>query len=137
MAQEVESAPEAESVQAADETVPEKKGFLAQMKDPEDGKFDISQYLLDNLVGFLPVPLIITEPAVDNGLGLAGAFFHKPKADQMQPGNKNMILPNISAVAAAYTGNESWFVGCGPHGLKVWATRRLSISRPRALSLRS
>ena len=119
MAQEVESAPEAESVQAADETVPEKKGFLAQMKDPEDGKFDISQYLLDNLVGFLPVPLIITEPAVDNGLGLAGAFFHKPKADQMQPGNKNMILPNISAVAAAYTGNESWFVG-GGH-LRNWS----------------
>lgn len=103
MAQEVEEPPEAE----------EKKSFREQMKDPEDGKFDISQFLLDNLVGFLPIPLIITEPAVDNGIGLAGAFFHKPKADQMQPSADNMILPNISAVAAAYTGNESWMVGGG------------------------
>jgi len=100
----------------------EKKGFLAQMKDPEDGKFDISQYLLDNLVGFLPVPLIITEPAVDNGIGFAGVFFHKPKADQMQPSAENMILPNISVLAAIYTGNDSWMVG-GGH-LRNWASDR-------------
>ena len=89
MAQESEEAPPAE--QATEQTGAEKTGFWAQMKDPEDGKFDVSQYLLDNLVGFLPIPLIITEPAVENGLGLAGAFFHRPKADQMQPGDKNMI----------------------------------------------
>jgi len=91
----------------------EQKGFMSKFKDPEDGKFDISKYLLDNLVGFMPIPLIITEPAVDNGLGIAGAFFHRPKADQMQPGDDNLIMPNISVVAAAYTGNDSWFVGGG------------------------
>ena len=120
MAQESEEAPPAE--QATEQTGAEKTGFWAQMKDPEDGKFDVSQYLLDNLVGFLPIPLIITEPAVENGLGLAGAFFHRPKADQMQPGDKNMILPNISAVAAGYTGNESWFVGAGH--LRNWSKDR-------------
>ena len=58
----------AQEVEDAAVTNEEKKGFLAQMKDPEDGRFDISQFLLDNLVGFLPIPLIITEPAVDNGI---------------------------------------------------------------------
>ena len=105
----VEEVAEAEVEEAGEE----KKSLLAQMKDPEDGKFDISQYLLDNIIGFLPVPIIITEPAVDNGLGVAGAFFHQPKSDQMQPGDKHMILPNISAVAVAYTGNDSWIVGGG------------------------
>jgi len=97
----------------AAESDDEKKGFMSKFNDPEDGKFDISEYLLDNLVGFMPIPLIITEPAVENGLGIAGAFFHRPKADQMQPGDDNLIMPNISVVAAAYTGNDSWFVGGG------------------------
>jgi hypothetical protein len=59
--------------------------------DPLDGRFDMSEYLAENAFGFLPVPIIITEPAVDGGLGM-------------------------SAVAAAYTGNESWFVGGGHVG---------------------
>ena len=114
-AEELEKAADVAEVEEAGEegAGEEKKGFFAQMKDPEDGKFDISQYLLDNIVGFLPVPIIITEPAVDNGLGFAGAFFHQPKADQMQPGAENLILPNVSVIAAAYTGNDSWFVGGG------------------------
>lgn len=122
MAQEVDGTPEPEQAVDEPDASTEKKSFLAQLKDPEDGKFDISEYLLDNLVGFLPIPLIITEPAVENGLGIAGAFFHKPKADQMQPSAENMILPNISAVAAAYTGNDSWFVG-GGH-LRNWSKDR-------------
>ena len=94
----------------------------SKFKDPEDGKFDVSQMLLESLVGFMPIPIIITEPAVDNGLGLAGAFFHKPKADQMQPGSSNLILPNISVVGGAYTGNDSWFIG-GGH-LRNWSKDR-------------
>ena len=96
------------------ETEPEKKSFLSQFKDPDDGMIDMSEWLLDNIVGFLPVPIIITEPAVDNGLGAAGVFFHQPKADQMKPdADGGFILPNVSAVAVAVTGNESWIVGGG------------------------
>jgi len=92
----------------------EEKGFWSQFIDKEDGKLDMSEWLLDNIVGFMPVPIIITEPAVDNGLGLAGLFFHQPKEDQMKPGDDGkFILPNMSVVGAAYTGNESWFVGGG------------------------
>ncbi len=96
------------------ETEAEKESFFAQFKDPEDGMFDMSAWLVENIVGFLPVPIIITEPAVDNGLGVAGVFFHEPKADQMKPdADGNIILPNISVVAVAVTGNDSWVVGGG------------------------
>jgi len=50
----------------------DKKGFASKFKDPDDGWFDASQWLVENIVGFMPVPIIITEPAVDNGLGMAG-----------------------------------------------------------------
>ena len=103
-----------EGSDAATEAEPEKKSFFSQFKDPDDGMIDMSEWLLDNIVGFLPVPIIITEPAVENGLGVAGVFFHKPKEDQMKPGiDGRFILPNVTAVAAAVTGNDSWFVGGG------------------------
>jgi hypothetical protein len=90
------------------------QGFLAEFKDPDDGMLDMSQWLLENIIGFLPVPIIITEPAVDNGLGLAGVLFHQPKSDQMNPeDSRGLILPNVSALALAYTGNDSWIVGGG------------------------
>lgn len=98
---------------APDQAV-EKQSLLSKFKDPDDGWFDASRWLLENIVGFMPVPIIITEPAVDDGLGLAGVFFHKPKEDQMRAEDgANLIMPNISALALAYTGNESWFAGAG------------------------
>ena len=100
-----EEVPEAEA---------EKESFWSQFKDPDDGMLDMSAWLVENIVGFLPVPIIITEPAVENGLGVAGVFFHEPKADQMKPdADGKVILPNISAVAVAVTGNDSWVVGGG------------------------
>ena len=35
--------------------------------DPTDGQFDTSGWLIDNK-GFLPVPILITEPAVGAGI---------------------------------------------------------------------
>ena len=102
-------------VTATEPVAPESDdGFWSQFKDPEDGKFDMSQFLLENFAGFMPVPIIITEPAVEDGIGLAGIFFHDPKPDQMQPDeNGKVILPNISVAGAALTGNDSWLVGGG------------------------
>jgi hypothetical protein len=31
-------------------------------------------------MAFLPLPVVITEPAVDGGLGLMGFFFHEDEA---------------------------------------------------------
>ncbi|MGI9199854.1 MAG: hypothetical protein ACR2QL_02255, partial [Woeseiaceae bacterium] len=46
-----EGAEVAETAEAAEE----EGGFWAQFKDPEDGKFDMSAYLLEKFAGFMPV----------------------------------------------------------------------------------
>jgi hypothetical protein len=90
-------------------------GFREQMRDPEDGWLDGSQFLLNNNLSFLPVPIIISEPAVDAGLGLAGVFFHRrPESESRE--SDEFERPSMSTVAAAYTGNESWMVGGGHLG---------------------
>jgi hypothetical protein len=100
-------------------------GFMNQFIDKEDGWVDGSDWVLNNAVGFLPVPIIITEPAVGEGLGLAAAFFHPPDdydpdaegpslgrdADTMD--DADFVLPDISVAAAAITNNSTWFVGGG------------------------
>jgi len=110
-----------------------------QLKDPSDGWFDASDWVLNNAVGFMPVPIIITEPAVGEGLGLAALFFHPPEgyteeefaksglkvdeelpeigagidADSEAGPGTDFVLPDISAVAAAGTNNGTWLVGGG------------------------
>jgi hypothetical protein len=92
--------------------------------DPLDSNIDASSYLTENSFGFLPVPIIITEPAVDSGFGMIGLFFHEDdeQADQRKKGMQGdnpehyLIPPSVSAVAAAYTGNESYFAGAGHLG---------------------
>ena len=94
------------------------EGFFDQLRDT-DGWMDASDWVLENAVGFMPVPIIITEPAVGEGLGLAALFFHPPKDyekadyDEAGLGDEDFVLPDISAVAAAYTANGTWFVGGG------------------------
>ena len=45
--------------------------------DPEDGQLDMSDFLLKHK-GALPVPIVITEPAVGYGFGLGLLFFPAP-----------------------------------------------------------
>ena len=101
------------------------EGFWSQFKDPADGRFDASRILTENAYGFLPVPIIITDPAVDGGLGMIGLFFHETDEQQQkrlqalrdaENGAEYLLTPSVSAVAAAYTGNDSWFVGGGHLG---------------------
>ncbi len=53
------------------------ESFWSQFVDLDDGRFDVSKFLADNAYGFLPLPIIITDPAVDGGLGAVGLFFHE------------------------------------------------------------
>jgi len=81
-----------------------RRSFLDDFIDDEDRALDISDFLARDL-GFLPIVIPITEPAV--GYGLAGGllFFHhkgKPK-----PG----VPPTASAVIAGATENGTWFGG--------------------------
>jgi hypothetical protein len=102
-----------ESSEQDDDAREERGGFWSQFRDAEDGKLDMSQWLIDNTYGFLPVPIIITEPAVENGLGLAAVFFHEPNERREGTDDGKFLLPDVTAAAAAYTGNGSWFVGGG------------------------
>jgi hypothetical protein len=75
------------------------------LKDPEDGAIDLSEFL-ESASGFLPVPVIITEPAVGYGGGLALCFFHPHKGK----GGKS-VTPDITGVAGLGTQNRTWLVG--------------------------
>ena len=92
--------------------------FREVFKDPEDGRFDTSRWLVGRK-GFLPVPLVITEPAVGYGGGLALAFFHRPPgaaADAAQIGER-VAPPSISVVMAAGTENGTKIAGAGHLGI--------------------
>ena len=98
----------------------------SQFFDMLDGRFDVSGYLSENAYGFLPVPIIITDPAVDGGLGMMGLFFHETDKEKDQrlkamqsadrDAGKYLIPPSVSVAAGAYTGNDSWFAGGGHMG---------------------
>ena len=54
------------------------QSFKDMFISKDDGAVDMSEFLNSN-TGFLPVPIIVTEPAVGFGGGLALAYFHKNK----------------------------------------------------------
>ena len=82
--------------------------------DPEDGKLDASEWLLDRR-GFLPVPIIVTEPAVGYGAGAALLFFRESIREAAARGKESghVTPPDIYAVAFAATENGTKFGGAG------------------------
>ncbi|MFV2058742.1 MAG: hypothetical protein ACC707_19945 [Thiohalomonadales bacterium] len=102
------------------------QGKSSPFFDMLDGRFDMSDYLSENAYGFLPVPIIITDPAVDGGLGAIGLFFHESEEEKLKRlkamkktdkgAAKHLMPPSVSAVAAAVTGNDSFFYGGGHMG---------------------
>jgi hypothetical protein len=89
--------------------------FFDQFIDPNDGKLDASQWLAGR-TGFLPVPIVISDPAVGYGGGLALAFFHDAGEEPSSgddPNARISLPPSVSVAVAAYTENDSWIVGGG------------------------
>jgi len=95
--------------------------FFEQFIDPHDGKLDTSHWLL-NKKGFLPVPIIITEPAVGYGGGAALLFFHAKKDAQYiekveqeikdnREKHKPSLPPSISGLVGLGTENGTWAAG--------------------------
>jgi hypothetical protein len=88
-------------------------------RDPADGRFDTSRWLLERK-GFLPVPIVITEPAIGYGGGAALLFFHRnpdsaPAA--REPGAPRAFEPpDITAGAAFGTENGTKGGGIGHLG---------------------
>lgn len=86
--------------------------------DERDGAFDVSRHLLEHR-GFLPVPMIISEPAVGYGAGAALLFFRESIAEsqaQNRARGERMGVPNIGGIAAFKTENGSWGAGAGYFG---------------------
>jgi len=77
----------------------ERKG-RTRFADPGDGQFDLSDFLATPRA-FLPIPIVITEPAVGYGGGGA-ALFLRPRRDA---GDEGWARPDISAVGAMATEN--------------------------------
>ena len=80
-----------------------KREGTARFFDPEDGQFDLS-YFLEDPRGFLPIPIVVTEPAVGYGGGAAGMFL-RPRREA---GDEGWARPDISAVGAFGTQNGTW-----------------------------
>lgn len=100
--------------------------------DPTDGQFDVSRWLAEKK-GVLPVPIIITEPAVGYGGGAALLYFHGKPGGGATEGNPfdpppanskgRQSPPSISGLAGAVTENDTW-LGAGFH-FGVWKQDRI------------
>lgn len=90
-------------------------------RDPKDGWLDASAWL-DKAYGFVPIPSLITEPALGGIGGALGlAFLGKRKVDEKIP-------PNIFVLGGGYTANKSWFAGGGYRGVFDQGRWRVSAS---------
>ncbi|CDT38196.1 BamA/TamA family outer membrane protein [Vibrio coralliirubri] len=90
--------------------------------DAVDDQFDMSHHIAENAVGFLPVPVLITEPAVGYGGGLVGVFMHETDEQKQQrkqaalnaiDGGAQLVPDAITVLGAAGTENGSWFAFVG------------------------
>jgi len=93
-------------------------------KDSLDHKIDLSDWVI-NSKGFIPIPYLITEPALGGIGGALVPVFIKPNTPYKDSINgktvKSRAKPNLLAVGAAYTANGTWFVGGGTAGtIKKW-----------------
>ena len=93
---------DAENVTQSDLSEAKRTG-LARFFDPEDGQFDLSTFL-ENPRGFLPIPVVVTEPAVDYGGG-GVALFLRPRREA---GVEGWARPDISALGGIATQNGTW-----------------------------
>jgi Omp85 superfamily domain len=84
------------------------------LKDSLDGAFDLSDYII-NAHGFVPIPVIITEPALGGfGGAIAPVFIKKRMPYKDSVDGKEVIVPvspDITGAVAAYTANNSWVLG--------------------------
>ena len=105
-------------LQSAEESnVTKERGFFELDKSlfvsEDDGKFDVSAFL-STKYGFMPMPLIVTEPAVGYGAGLNLMFLHDSLASSLE----RRSPPSISGIVGLGTENGTLF-GAGYH-LGFW-----------------
>ncbi len=81
------------------------------LKDSLDKAFDLSNYIIE-AGGFVPVPYIITEPAVGGFGGAVMPMFIRKRPPYRDSVNGHLLItpvaPDITGAAAAYTVNNTW-----------------------------
>jgi hypothetical protein len=90
----------------------------SKRRSAEDGKLDISGFL-DEVYGFVPIVMPITEPAVGYGLGGVLLFVDKPPGEA----KAGFGRPNLTAVGVAGTENDTWFGAAGD--IRHWMDDRI------------
>jgi len=92
------------------------------LKDSLDKKFDMSDYLID-ANGFIPIPLIITEPAVGGfGGAMIPVFINKnhPYQDSIKGQLVTThVAPDITGGLALYTVNNTWALAAFRSGILI------------------
>lgn len=92
------------------------------LEGEETGAVDLGNMLSHH--GALPVPTVITEPAVGYGLGLALLFFSTPTADaSSESDTKTEAPPNITGIGGFATGTHSY--GYGLMHFHTWDDDRI------------
>lgn len=94
--------------------VPARADWLAGFRDPQDGRLDLSDWLLERK-GVLPVPLVISEPALGVGGGVMALFFRESMRERAEKAKETgrMAPPDIYAIGAARTDNGTQAVAAG------------------------
>ena len=91
-------------------------------KDSIDGAFDLSDYVI-HANGFIPVPIIISEPALGGfGGGLIPIFLKKrpPYIDSVNGEIRyTPVAPDITGGLALYTVNDSWLTAVFRQGTLI------------------
>ena len=95
---------------AQDVVVEETKKERPSLRDPLDGQFDMSEAIIE-AGAFVPVPILITEPALGGfGGGIVPVFIEKKPLREIN-GEPVLDRPDVTAAMGAYTANGTWFVG--------------------------
>jgi hypothetical protein len=88
--------------------------FLEGFIDPEDSHLDMSEWLIDRK-GFLPVPIVITEPAVGYGAGVALLFVRNSIRESAEKSKEtgHLTPPDLFVLGGAATenGTKAAFAG--------------------------
>ena len=77
----------------------------------DGGRRDLSGWLLDGK-GFLPVPIVITDPSLGTGGGVGVVRFRRPSASRAA-GPDQIVEPHVFGIAAFRTSNGSEGAGAG------------------------
>ena len=82
------------------------------INDSLDNSFDVSNMLASSY-GFVPIPFLITEPAIGYGGGAALMFVHRTPEELAKMERKT---PDLTGVFGMYTESKSWATGAGHMG---------------------